>query len=146
MKKIEAWNGGPFIKAEDVSPVRTPKRRGDVGYDLCAAEDILCSVGMNWIPTGVAIEARHPLWYIITGRSSLHKKGLFCATGIIDAGYQGELFVAVINPLQNVVAIKQGEYIAQCIFFDIVVQPRMRPVMEFEKSERGTHGFGSTDR
>jgi dUTP pyrophosphatase len=131
----------------DLSPVRLPKRRGDVGHDLCAAQDVSVAHGMVWIPTGVAIEARYPLWYIIVGRSSLHKKGLFCPMGVIDAGYQGELFVAVMNSLPNVPAhIQAGEYIAQCIFFDGVVQPELRPVTEFEKSERGTHGFGSTDK
>jgi dUTP pyrophosphatase len=146
LKKIVADIVHASSRTPDPSPVRVPKRRGDVGFDLCAATSFNCSPGMSWIPTGVAIQATYPLWYVITGRSSLHKKGLFCATGVIDAGYQGELLVAVINPSQQNILIEAGEYIAQCVFFDAVVQPELRPVTEFEKTERGASGFGSTDR
>lgn len=129
----------------DTTPVRTPKRRGDVGYDLCAAENTVCARGITWVHTGVAIDVGHPLWCQVLARSSLHKKGLFVAPGIIDSGYQGELLVAVINLHDVPVRIVQGEYIAQCIFFQ-VIQPGLQEVQEFRESERGTNGFGSTDR
>lgn len=124
-------------------PIRAPKRAGDVGFDLCASEDTECRFGITWIHTGVAIDARD-LWFMVVARSSLHKRGLLVAMGIIDAGYQGEILVAVTNFGGNT-KISKGEYIAQCIFFDIR-QPTLVAVDEFQPSERGTNGFGSTER
>lgn len=141
LKKLIAFQGPAQHKNPE--PVRTPKRNGDVGYDLCASEDTMCPRGVTWIPTGVAIDAQN-LWYMVVARSSLHRRGLLVAMGVIDGGYQGEVLVCVVN-LGEPVVISKGEYIAQCIFFDIT-QPRLHEVVEFQPSERGTNGFGSTER
>lgn len=130
--------------SSDHGPVRIPSRKGDVGFDLCAKEEHICRAGVvTWIPTGVAIDSRD-LWYMITGRSSLHRRGAFVPLGIIDAGYQGELVVPVVS-LNADMKIQAGEYIAQCIFCDIF-QPTLRLVEHFAPSDRGDRGFGSTER
>lgn len=134
------------VKRIRPSDVRVPMRPGDVGYDLCASEDtLLPGRTITWVKTGVAIEARAPLWYMIVARSSFHKRNLFVCPGIIDGGYQGELLVAVVNMHEGSAGVKKGEYIAQCIFGH-VVQPELVPVEEFLPSDRGANGFGSTDR
>lgn len=133
-----------WLGQKDTAPVRCPKRVGDVGYDLCARLRTEIPRGITWVSTGVAIEAHWPLWYSVIARSSLHKRGLFVCPGTIDAGYQGEVLVAIGN-MGDTQYINQGEYIAQCVFFN-VVQPGLREVTEFQPSERGINGFGSTDR
>jgi dUTP pyrophosphatase len=145
LKKFVVTSGlGP---GEGALPVRVPKRYSDVGYDLCAAENmwIKGSGEMTWVPTGVCIEAQRPMWYMITARSSLTRRGLMVPLGIIDAEYQGELIVPVFNPTMRPVEIMAGEYIAQCIFFEIR-RPRIREVADFVPTSRGEKGFGSTDK
>ena len=146
MKKLIAYVGTYVGDPKPVEPVRVPKRRGDVGYDLCAAADVDVLPGrICWVPTGVAIDSRFPLWYLITARSSLHKRNMICPIGIIDAGYQGELVVPVVTLSGLQQKIEKGEYIAQAIFLE-VIQPKLICVDEFVPSERGDRGFGSTDK
>ena len=147
LKKLIALVSSYKPPPSDVyAPVRPPTRRGDVGHDLCVAKDTeIPVIGITWIHTSVAIESRFPLWYMITARSSLHKKGLMVPIGIIDAGYQGELIIPVVNCSGQPQEILRGDYIAQCIFLE-VIQPKLVVVDEFTTSERGDNGFGSTEK
>lgn len=146
MKKLIAYVGTFIGEPKPVEPVRAPTRKGDVGYDLCAAADTDIFPGqINWVRTGIAIESRYPLWYLITARSSLHKRNMICPMGVIDAGYQGQLVVPVVTLSGLAQKIEKGEYIAQCIFMEII-QPKLISVDEFTPSERGDRGFGSTEK
>jgi dUTP pyrophosphatase len=79
-------------------------------------------------------------------RSSYGKKKIFIANspGTIDSDYTGEICVMLYNLSDDFFYIKQGDRIAQMILqwyneFDFQV------VEEFETTERGSGGFGSTD-
>lgn len=147
-KLIAEWAGTSPICSNvprQIENLYLPKRQGDVGYDLAASIDVTCYPGeLAIIPTGVYLQADSPLWYLITARSSFYRRGALVFTGIIDAGYQGELEVAVMS-LKNTLYITKGERIAQLIFFTIT-HPHLRIVNEFQPTERGTNGFGSTGR
>ncbi len=117
-----------------------------MGYDLAAKYDIHCKRGITWIPTGVAIEAQYPLWFTVIGRSSLHKRGLFMVPATVDCGYQGEIQIGVVNVSDEEIFVQHNEYIAQAIFYH-VTQPYLQQVEKFSYiTDRGTNGFGSTDR
>ncbi|HEY8537974.1 MAG TPA: dUTP diphosphatase, partial [Steroidobacteraceae bacterium] len=59
--------------------------------------------------------------------------------------YQGQIFVSVWNRGQTTFTIQPGERIAQLVVVP-VVQVEFEVVDEFEASERGAGGFGSTGR
>ena len=65
--------------------------------------------------------------------------------GLIDSDYQGQLMVSVWNRGQQSFTIQPGERIAQLVFLP-VVQASFTIVEEFDSSERGEGGFGSSGR
>ena len=65
--------------------------------------------------------------------------------GLIDSDYQGQLMVSVWNRSQQSFIIQPGERIAQLVFLP-VVQASFTVVEEFDASERGEGGFGSSGR
>jgi dUTP pyrophosphatase len=65
--------------------------------------------------------------------------------GLIDSDYQGQLFVSVWNRGNTAFRLTPLERIAQLIVVP-VVQVGFNIVEDFESSERGEGGFGSTGK
>lgn len=99
------------------------------------------------IPTGLAIHISDPgLAGMILPRSGLgHKHGIVLGNlvGLIDSDYQGQLFVSCWNRGKDPFTIEVGARIAQLVIVP-VVQVGFRQVQDFDSSERGSGGFGST--
>jgi dUTP pyrophosphatase len=130
---------------------KTPLAAG-LDISACIDEPITLKAGEKsvLIPTGFAAYIGDPNYaYFIYPRSGMgHKKGLVLGngTGVIDADYQGEVFVsACVRPGHDDVTINPGDDIAQ-IVFKRVERVGFEIVEEFhEVSVRGDGGFGSTD-
>ncbi len=125
---------------------------GSAGPDLRAAleDELIIEPGQTeLIKTGLSIHIADPgLAAMILPRSGLgHKHGIVLGNlvGLIDSDYQGELMVSVWNRSQTAFTIKPLERIAQMIIVP-VVQAQFNVVTEFEQSERGAGGFGSTGK
>jgi dUTP pyrophosphatase len=101
------------------------------------------------VPTGMAIHIADPkLAAMILPRSGLgHKHGIVLGNlvGLIDSDYQGQLFVSVWNRGHTAFRLTPLERIAQMIIVP-VVQVQFNLVDDFDQSERGEGGFGSTGR
>ena len=121
---------------------------GDAGYDLAACEDVVIRPGeVADVPTGIHVEMPDGVWAMITGRSStIRKRGLLVTTGIIDNGYRGELFYAVLNPSNQAHPVKRGDRLAQLIFFPLIEFERWHLTFrtDLTSTPRGVEGFGST--
>ena len=131
-------------------PLPSYATEGSAGLDLraCLAEAITLKPGdTKLIPTGLSIYIQDPgLAATILPRSGLgHKHGIVLGNlvGLIDSDYQGELMVSCWNRGQTEFTIEAGERIAQLVLLP-VVQAEFDIVTEFESSDRGTGGFGST--
>jgi dUTP pyrophosphatase len=121
---------------------------GDAGADLVAAEDVTLEPGGRaLVPTGIAIAVPDGYAGFVHPRSGLasrHGVTVVNAPGTIDAGYRGEVKVALVN-LDPAAAytVRRGDRIAQ-----LVVQPVVRAafvqVEELPGTRRGAGGFGST--
>jgi dUTP pyrophosphatase len=125
---------------------------GAAGLDLRACVDapITLEPGQTvLIPTGLAIHIGDAgLAAMILPRSGLgHKHGIVLGNlvGLIDSDYQGQLQVSCWNRGQTTFVIAPMERIAQLVIVP-VVQAQFRRVDEFDTSERGEGGFGSTGR
>jgi dUTP pyrophosphatase len=125
---------------------RLPRRAHpqDGGLDLYAMETLWLKPGQSaQLSAGIALNI--PTGYVgfIMGRSSMNKRSILCQTGVVDAGYTGELGVILINLSGEEQTIKQGDRIAQLVITPVsLAQP-----VESEnlgESERGDSGFGST--
>lgn len=125
---------------------------GSAGLDLRACLDAALTLQpgeTQLIPTGLAIHIADPkLCATILPRSGLgHKHGIVLGNlvGLIDSDYQGQLMVSMWNRSQTSFEIQPGDRIAQLVFLP-VVQASFSIVGEFEGSERGEGGFGSSGR
>jgi dUTP pyrophosphatase len=82
---------------------------------------------------------------LVCDRSSLAKRGLKTAGGVIDAGYRGELGVLVWNLSRETQHVKKGERCAQLLVIPIVT-PAPVESEDLGATARGAGGFGSTGR
>ncbi len=125
---------------------------GSAGLDLraCVEEPLTLRPGDSaLVPTGLAIHLGDPgLAAIIIPRSGLgHKHGIVLGNlvGLIDSDYQGQVFVSCWNRGKEPFVVNPLERIAQLVVVP-VVQVELNVVGDFEQSERGAGGFGSTGK
>jgi len=125
---------------------------GAAGLDLraCIEKPVTLAPGASeLVPSGIAIHLGDPgLAAIVLPRSGLgHKHGIVLGNlvGLIDSDYQGQIMVSVWNRGQAAFTIQPMERIAQLVVVP-VVQVKLNVVEEFEASQRGAGGFGSTGK
>ena len=125
---------------------------GSAGLDLraCIDEAMTLQPGATeLIPTGMAIHIDTPdLAAIILPRSGLgHKHGIVLGNlvGLIDSDYQGQLFVSCWNRSGTPFILNPMERIAQLVMVP-VARIGFNVVDDFDASERGEGGFGSTGK
>ena len=125
---------------------------GSAALDLraCIDEPLTVNPGeVHLIHTGIAAHISDPwLCGLILPRSGLgHKNGIIMGngTGCIDSDYTSELFVSCWNRSDKPYTIEVGERIAQLVLVHIA-RPGIQIVEDFEDTERGGGGFGSTGK
>lgn len=149
-KKIQLKVLNPLIG--DKFPLPTYATSGSAGMDLRACLEAPLTVApgeTKLIDTGFSIFIGDPtLAATILPRSGLgHKHGIVLGNlvGLIDSDYQGPLMVSCWNRSDTAYTIEPGERIAQLVILP-VIKAAFEVVNEFEESERGDGGFGSTGR
>jgi dUTP pyrophosphatase len=125
---------------------------GSAGMDLMAAldEDLTLQPGeTKLVPTGLAVHVKDRNFVaMIMPRSSMgHKNGIILGNtvGVIDSDYQGPLMMSLWNRSDKAFTIKAFERVAQLVIVP-VVQAQFNVVVDFEATERGEGGFGSTNK
>jgi dUTP pyrophosphatase len=124
---------------------------GDAGADLVSVETCTLSAGGGRALVGTGLSIAIPEGYagFVLPRSGLASKhGVTCvnAPGLIDAGYRGELRVALVNlDREHDYVIHPGDRIAQLVIAP-VSSVRFASVDELPPAKRGDGGFGSSGR
>ncbi len=125
---------------------------GSAGLDLRAAisEPLTIAPGStHLVPTGLAIHIGDPAYAaMILPRSGMgHKHGIVLGNlvGLIDSDYQGELMISTWNRGQSAFTLQPMDRLAQLVIVP-VLQVELNVVEEFDASQRGTGGFGSTGK
>jgi len=125
---------------------------GSAGLDLRACIDAPITLApgeTQLIPTGMAIHlADSGYAALILPRSGLgHKHGIVLGNlvGLIASDYHGPLKVTAWNRGQQTFELTPMERLAQLVIVP-VVQAEFNIVDDFETSQRGEGGFGSTGR
>ena len=123
---------------------------GSAGLDLRACIDAPLTLQpgeTHLIATGLAIHIADPGYAaMILPRSGLgHKHGIVLGNlvGLIDSDYQGQLMVSTWNRGQTAFTLEPMERLAQLVIVP-TLRIKLNVVDEFDASERGTGGFGST--
>ncbi|ALT00113.1 dUTP diphosphatase [Lacimicrobium alkaliphilum] len=136
----------------DTFPLPDYATPGSAGMDLRACIDAPLTLEpgqTELIGTGIAIHIGDPgICATILPRSGLgHKHGIVLGNlvGLIDSDYQGQLMVSVWNRSHQDFVIQPGDRIAQLVMLP-VIQANFSIVDDFDSSERGQGGFGSSGR
>lgn len=126
----------------------TERAAGADLYSANASDIILQPMERKVIPTGIRIELPEDAEAQIRPRSGLSaKEGIVAILGTIDADYQGEVGIIIINLSSEPFVIKRGERLAQmvCNGCGGLFQAEWNQVTEFTRdSTRGENGFGHT--
>lgn len=132
-------------------PLPEYARLNDAGVDLLAAEpaELTAGGGRALIPTGIAIAIPPGYAGFVQPRSGLaakHGVTVLNTPGLIDAGYRGEVKVALLNTDPNsLFKVERGDRIAQLVI-QKVEHVAFQVVDELPEDEgentRGAGGFG----
>ena len=148
MKTIDIKILAPRMK-DQLPAYATP---GSAGLDLRACIDApltLAPGSTHLIPTGLAIHLADPNYAaVILPRSGMgHKHGIVLGNlvGLIDSDYQGQLMISTWNRGSTEFVLNPMERLAQLVIVP-VLQVGFNVVDEFDSSERGAGGFGSTGK
>ena len=134
-------------------PMPSRAHDGDAGVDLCSALDVELAPGKRaLVPTGIAVAIPHGMVGLVHPRSGLAARvglSIVNSPGTIDAGYRGEIKVALINlDLETPIVVHRGDRIAQ-LLVQRVELPELVEVTSFDEAgladtSRGDGGHGSS--
>jgi dUTP pyrophosphatase len=137
-----------FRKLDPAVALPRRARTGDAGLDLASNADVVVGPGERaMVATGLAVAIPSGHAGLVLPRSGLaSRRGLTLANapGLIDAGYRGEVTVAVVNlDRREAVQIRRGDRVAQLLVVPFVEAEPVE-VRELPETERGGSGFGSS--
>lgn len=132
-------------KLSDTATVPVFAHADDAGMDLFADETVTLEPGeRHAFSTGLAMAIPEGFVGLIWDKSGIAaKRGVRTIAGVIDAGYRGEVKVALVNLGTEPQTFAQGEKVAQMLIQKIE-HPQVTVVNELSDTERGQGGFGST--
>lgn len=118
---------------------------GDAGMDLYSVQDVVMKSGERIsCQTGIAIKIPEGYVGLIWDKSGpSHKFGIKTLGGVFDNNYIGEYLIGLINLGKEEYKIEKGQKIAQ-VLFQKIETPEVEEVADFEQTNRGVGGFGST--
>lgn len=138
------------LEVQRLSPTASLPSRAhasDAGLDLYADEDTFIGSGSrNLVGTGVAVAIPDGYVGLVCPRSGMaHQYGITVlnAPGVVDAGYNGEVKVNLVNHSRQAVSIERGMKIAQLVITR-AYNFEVTEVDSLEATERGDAGHGST--
>ena len=128
--------------------VKLPKKshEHDCGLDLFIPDAITIKPFETiCVGTGLGFQIPEGFAGIFCPRSSISKKGLIIQTSITDPGYTGETHLIVTNCSPTTYHFEKDDRLCSLVCFSIL-NPILEEVEEFEKTERGEGGLGSSGK
>ena len=138
-------------RLNDKAIIPTRGSEQSAGYDLYAVTEDIVQIAPHstvMVSTGISIEIPEGYFGGVFARSGLaSKKGLRPANcvGVCDSDYRGEYMVALHNDTDELMEIQSHERIAQLIVLPYLTV-EFEEVDELSDTQRGSGGFGSTDK
>lgn len=136
------WNKGD---KRAVPPFKT--RASDSGYDLELLTLVETIGEIELWDTGIKVHPKYGWYFDLYPRSSIIKSGYILANsiGVIDRSYTGTIKVPLYKIDKSKPDAKMGDRLVQ-IIPKMIVHGNSEEVDEFEETERGGNGFGSSGR
>lgn len=146
-------NSLAVVRLDPGLPLPSRAHDGDAGVDLFSAEDVELAPGQRaLVPTGIAAAVPYGMVGLVHPRSGLAARlglSIVNSPGTIDAGYRGEIKVALINldPVTPIV-VHRGDRIAQLLVQRVelvdVVEVASFDEAGLAETSRGHGGHGSS--
>ena len=134
------------VMIEDGVKPPTRAHKQDAGADLYSPRSITIDPHSSAvIDTGVHIAIPYGLCGLLVSKSGLNVNHDITSTGLIDAGYTGSVRVKLYNQGNTPYHVSEGDKISQIVILPVVLCDFIQ-VDEFEATERGSGGFGSSGR
>ncbi|MCG5433901.1 dUTP diphosphatase [Mycobacterium sp. MYCO198283] len=143
----------PVVRLDPELPMPVRAHAGDAGMDLYSATDVELRPGRRaLVGTGIAVAIPEGMVGLVHPRSGLASRlglSIVNAPGTIDAGYRGEIKVALINlDPASTIELRRGDRIAQ-LLVQRVELPELVEVASFDEAglaetTRGEGGHGSS--
>ena len=120
---------------------------GDAGMDFFALERTVITPNERVVvKTGISMEIPEGYVGLLWDKSGISfKHGLKTIGGVIDAGYRGEVGIAITNISDQAYTFEAGHKIAQMLI-QKVEHVDIVEVAELTDTPRGKNGFGSTGK
>ena len=119
----------------------------DAGYDLYARDSqIIGAKESATFDTGVHIELPVGTVGMLKSKSGLNVRYGLTSEGVIDVGYTGSIVVKVYNNSGMDYKVNAGDKITQLVILPLANVGELDVVEQFEETERGSNGFGSSGR
>ena len=141
------------VRLDPDLPLPSRAHDGDAGVDLFSTQDVELAPGQRaLVPTGVAVAIPVGMVGLVHPRSGLAARvglSIVNSPGTIDAGYRGEIKVALINLDPGIpIVVRRGDRIAQ-LLVQRVELPGLVEVSSFDEAgladtTRGDGGHGSS--
>jgi len=137
----------PVVRRDSMNQLPAYAHIGDAGADLVADEALTIDPGCRaLVSTGLSMAIPEGHAGFVLPRSGLAVRTgvtVLNAPGLIDAGYRGEVKVALMNHGKEPFEIEIGDRIAQLVVM-AVEAPEFVESDGLEGTSRGSGGFGST--
>lgn len=138
------------LRFKKLDPQAILPTRGSVlaaGLDIYVIEDLTIQPGERALGrTGLAVAIPEGYYGRVAPRSGLaSKQGLDVLAGVIDADYRGEIGCLLYNAGNETIELPAQSKICQLII-EKIITPEAVWADDISDTERGSGGFGSTDR
>lgn len=131
------------------SDARMPERAypSDAGLDIFSREEKVILPGESAVfDTGVHVELPEGTFMKLESKSGLNVKyGVVSHGGVIDQNYRGSIVVKLYNHGEKPYMVRKGQKIIQGIIQPYLA-PELEVVEELSETDRGSNGFGSTEK
>ena len=136
------------MKIKLMKDVQLPKKSHlpDSGLDCFMPESFeLKPLETKTVGLGIGIQVPEGFAGMLVPRSSIAEKGLLIQTSIIDPDYTGEIHLIITNCSNNNVVIEKNQRVCSLVVYN-VLNVRLDIVYNFEQTDRGNNGLGSTGK
>jgi dUTP pyrophosphatase len=136
-----------FVKLHPAAQLPTRGSLNAAGLDLYSVEALTLPAGKRTtLRTGLSVAIPTGFYGRVAPRSGLAvEHGIDVLAGVIDSDYRGEIICVLINHGDAPVQIETGRRIAQLIV-EPIITPKPVWAIQLDETERGSGGFGSTEK
>lgn len=127
------------------------RKKNNVAYSSFHKCFILRPGAQILIPSGIKVKINDNQALVAFNKSGVStKKGLTKMAELVDADYQGEIHISLLNTSKDEIKIYENEKLIQFVLIDLPINYNIEEVSSIkelypEESERKDGGFGSTN-